>query len=90
MLSYDLSKNIILKTSFVKMSQFVHLLSTAGIGTPADFWVPTTDKIPPQKSYQYTFGTDIYLKNRTVFLNFEVFYDKNIVQCRIMKFSRIR
>lgn len=42
------------KASYATMQQNVHLLSTSGTGLPTDLWVPATEKVAPQKSYQVT------------------------------------
>ena len=52
-----------LKTSFATMTQYLHLLTNSGIGLPTDLWVPPTDKIEPQKSWQATLGIAHTLKN---------------------------
>jgi len=44
------------KFSFASMSQYIHLLSTTGIGLPTDLWVPSTEKIAPQKTWQIATG----------------------------------
>ena len=38
------------------MRQFVHLLAFEGIGLPTDLWLPTTDRILPQESWQVAAG----------------------------------
>ncbi|MEE9372772.1 MAG: TonB-dependent receptor [Saprospiraceae bacterium] len=43
-----------LKISYTRMNQFLHLLTSAGIGLPNDVWVPSTSKIPPQESDQFS------------------------------------
>ncbi len=52
MLLPDLS----LKASFASMRQFIHLLTNAGLGLPTDLWVPSTNRIAPQNSYQVGLG----------------------------------
>lgn len=42
------------KASYATMQQNVHLLSTSGVGLPTDLWVPATEKVAPQTSYQIT------------------------------------
>lgn len=42
------------KASYATMQQNVHLLSTSGVGLPTDLWVPATEKVAPQSSYQVT------------------------------------
>lgn len=57
---YLLDPSSSLKFSYVQMAQFVHLLTNAGLGLPTDLWVPSTDKIGPQESWQVAAG---YFKN---------------------------
>lgn len=45
-----------IKTSYARMSQFVHLLTNPGIGLPTDLWLPTTEAVPPEHSHQWTLG----------------------------------
>lgn len=45
-----------LKASYAKMSQYIHLLSTATISLPTDLWLPTTKEVKPQESQQIAFG----------------------------------
>lgn len=53
---YLITDDLSAKASFVQMNQFIHLLTNSSIGLPTDLWVPVTDKIPVQKSYQYAAG----------------------------------
>ena len=53
---YQLSKDVILKEYYTKMSQYVHLLSSMPIAMPTDLWVPVTKKIKPMRSHQYSLG----------------------------------
>jgi hypothetical protein len=54
-LGYALGK-VSLQASFATMTQFLHLLTNSGIGLPTDLWVASTDKVPPQRSWQATLG----------------------------------
>ena len=45
-----------LKASAVRMKQYVHLLTNSGIGLPTDLWVPSTDRVRPQASWQASVG----------------------------------
>lgn len=51
-----LSDNVSIKGSYVQMTQFIHLLANSSVGLPIDIWVPATDKIAPQDSWQAAFG----------------------------------
>lgn len=62
-----------LKFSYVEMAQFVHLLTNAGLGLPTDLWVPSTDRVKPQESHQFSVG---YFKKLGpgIELSFEGYY----------------
>ncbi|HEY0895426.1 MAG TPA: TonB-dependent receptor, partial [Sphingobacteriaceae bacterium] len=65
-----------IRVSYTEMSQYIHLLTTAGTGSPADIWVPSSKNIVPQTSWQSTLG---YAKNmfaNRVMLNIDGFYKK--------------
>lgn len=53
---YLLDQNTSLKASFVTMTQFIHLLTNAGLGLPTDLWVPATPQIGPQTAMQVAVG----------------------------------
>ena len=53
---YLLSPQISLKASYSQMAQFIHLLTNAGVGLPTDLWVPSTERIRPQRSQQFALG----------------------------------
>jgi hypothetical protein len=55
-LRYLLPKDIALKASFATMAQFIHLLTNEGIGLPTDLWLPSTDRITPESSWQAALG----------------------------------
>ena len=38
------------------MNQYIHLLSSTGVGLPTDLWVPATNNVRPQRSNQVAFG----------------------------------
>ncbi len=45
-----------LSVSFARMRQHLHLLTRTGIGLPEDLWVPSTENIRPQDSWQGVVG----------------------------------
>ncbi len=53
---YLLDPNSSIKISYVQMAQFIHLLTNAGLGLPTDLWVPSTNRIGPQESWQAAAG----------------------------------
>lgn len=36
--------------------QYLHLLSTSGVGLPTDIWIPSTNRTRPQTAWQYVLG----------------------------------
>ena len=63
-----------LKASYATMSQYIHLLSNAGIGLPTDLWVPATNKVKPQGSKQIALGLARSLKDKQYELSIETYY----------------
>ncbi|MDR3678702.1 MAG: TonB-dependent receptor [Flavipsychrobacter sp.] len=53
---YLINEKLSAKASYVQMNQYINLLTNSSIGLPTDLWVPSTDKIPPQKSQQVAAG----------------------------------
>lgn len=56
LMSYMIMDNLSVKASYAKMNQYIHLLTSTGIGLPTDLWVPATNKIGPQNSSQVALG----------------------------------
>lgn len=55
-LNYPLSNSIALKGSFATMRQYINLLTNERLGLPTDLWVPSTESIKPQDSWQAAIG----------------------------------
>ncbi|MGB3777421.1 MAG: TonB-dependent receptor [Tunicatimonas sp.] len=53
---YLVSPQLSLKASYSRMTQFIHLLTNAGVGLPTDLWVSSTDRIRPQDAQQFALG----------------------------------
>ena len=53
---YRLATNWSLKASVARMTQYIHLLNNVGIGLPTDLWVPSTENVGPQRSWQGALG----------------------------------
>jgi TonB dependent receptor/CarboxypepD_reg-like domain/TonB-dependent Receptor Plug Domain len=74
-LNYALPNATAVKASFATMTQFIHLLTNEGIGLPTDLWVPSTDRIKPENSWQAALGAAKSLgKNKDYELTAEVYY----------------
>lgn len=55
-LRYLMNNDIALKASYTKMSQFINLLTNESLSLPTDLWVPSTERIKPQDSWQVAGG----------------------------------
>lgn len=77
---YKLTDNLGLKASYSKMTQHLHLLSRSGIGLPTDLWVPSTQEIAPQVSWQMAGGFDLSIGQSTA-IEVEVYHKrmKNLI-----------
>ncbi|WP_452233330.1 TonB-dependent receptor plug domain-containing protein [Larkinella insperata] len=53
---YKLPGDWTIKGAYAQMNQYVHMLSSTGVGLPTDLWVPTTDRVKPQQSEQVALG----------------------------------
>ena len=54
--SYVLPRDWVLKASYARNNQFVHLLTNTGAGLSTDLWVPATERVPPQQADQIAVG----------------------------------
>ena len=53
---YLLGETLALKASYARMTQYIHLLTNAGLGLPTDLWVPATERVRPQQAQQAAIG----------------------------------
>lgn len=61
------------KTSYSRMNQYVHLLTSSGVSLPTDIWYPSTRLVRPEKSDQIALGTSI-LVGKNVLVTWEAWY----------------
>ena len=55
-LNYLLNNSVAIKASFATMAQFINLLTNEQLSLPTDLWVPSTDRVKPQTSWQVALG----------------------------------
>lgn len=79
--SYSFEKNSSIMASYMRANQFVHLLSTTGMGLATDLWVPVTDRVPPIQSDQVSLRFLKRLPNKNLKVSFETYrkYLRNII-----------
>jgi outer membrane cobalamin receptor len=70
---YLLNDRMSIKASYSRMNQFLHLLSNPTVGLPTDLWVPSTNKIKPELSDQYSLGYSTKLNDKFDF-SVETYY----------------
>ncbi|MDX9883979.1 MAG: TonB-dependent receptor plug domain-containing protein [Prolixibacteraceae bacterium] len=68
-----LDENTTWSAAYTRMSQSIHLLTNSNIGLPSDIWVPTTSRINPEKSDQFSLGMNRIFSNG-IRLNAEMYY----------------
>lgn len=55
-LKYQPIPALSLKASYTWMTQFVHKISNSVLDLPTDYWVPTTERLRPMRSWQVAAG----------------------------------
>lgn len=75
-LSYNIKPDLALKASYSQMNQYIHLLSSSGIGLPTDLWVSSTDVVRPQRSEQFAIGIAKDFLDKDYSLTVEGYYKK--------------
>lgn len=73
-LALRLQNDVAIKGSYASMNQYVHMLSNTGVSLPTDLWVPTTDRIRPQRSQQVALGMVKDFRNNDLTLSVEGYY----------------
>ena len=64
------------KASYTLMSQFVHKIANSFLDLPTDYWVPTTARLHPMRSWQVAAGA--YMKpNKHWLLSLEAYYKRS-------------
>ncbi len=72
---YKATDKLSIKASYALMSQYMHLVSTAGVSLPTDIWYPSTKQVLPQRSQQVAAGFS-YLLGGGYFLTNEYYYKR--------------
>ena len=60
-IQYRAGGNTMLDASYAQSRQYAHFLSRQGIGVPMDIWLPPTDKVGPQRSWELALGATHFL-----------------------------
>ncbi|MCA0428606.1 MAG: TonB-dependent receptor [Bacteroidetes bacterium] len=78
---YQLKSDLAAKGSFATMNQYIHMISNTGIGLPTDLWVPSSDVLKPQNSWQVAGGLAKDLVEKELLISVEGYYkeSKNVI-----------
>ncbi len=76
-LLYFIRPDLSWKNSYAAMNQYVHLLSSTGIGLPTDLWIPSTANIKPQSTWQVASGLSKDFIDLGLELSMEGYYKKS-------------
>ncbi|MCG9880063.1 MAG: TonB-dependent receptor [Bacteroidia bacterium] len=75
--AYKIKNDLAIKASYAMMNQYIHLLSNTGIGLPTDLWVPSTDYVKPQNSWQLAAGIVKDFLNKGFSISLEGYYKES-------------
>ncbi len=83
-LRYKVDDRSSVKASYARMTQYMHLVSSASLALPTDLWYPVTPNIKPGTSDQVSLGYYYNIANTGINLSAEVYYKKlnNLVEYR--------
>jgi hypothetical protein len=73
-LRYSINESTSLKAGVARNLQYIHLVSNAGSTLPTDLWVPSTYRVKPQISMQYSAGVFKNFHDNIFETSVEVYY----------------
>jgi hypothetical protein len=73
-LKTNISENATIKSSYAKMYQYLHLVSSSAAFLPTDIWYPSAEGILPQSSDQISLGWHQAIKKNKYFTSLEGYY----------------
>lgn len=73
-IQYQQDRSLSYALSATRMKQFIHLLTTSGVGFSNDIWVPATRNVPPQSAQQIAFSASKKWMDSFWELQVEAFY----------------
>lgn len=59
-LKYQVDKSSSVKLSYMRMAQYIHLLTSSSASLPTDIWIPSTESLKPLLGEQFSLG---YFRN---------------------------
>jgi outer membrane receptor for ferrienterochelin and colicin len=82
-LAYQFSDKLSVEVAASRMVQYIHLLTSSGIGFPTDLWVPSSKSIKPQIADQVSAGA-VWQPGSHISFGWQVYYKRmqNLTQYR--------
>ncbi|MBC7912779.1 MAG: TonB-dependent receptor [Pyrinomonadaceae bacterium] len=74
LLKKSISPTASIKLSFTRNVQPLHLVSVTAINFPTDFWLPSLDRLPPEKGLQASIGYFVNSTNKKYESYIDVYY----------------
>ena len=74
-LNYQIVKQLSMQAGIGKMAQALHLVTGSDAGFPNDIWLPASDLVPPQESWQGVLGLQ-YQTKKSYHFSLEAYYKK--------------
>lgn len=71
---YVLNTKSSIKASYTYNLQYIHLASLSAVTLPIDTWVPSSERVKPQKGSQYALGYFRNFKDNTYETSVEIYY----------------
>ena len=71
---YSLNNETSVKAAVTRNLQYIHLVSNAGSTLPTDLWVPSTYRVKPQISWQYSAGLFKNFHDNTYETSLELYF----------------
>ena len=73
-LNYKISNTFSVKSSYNRMTQYIHLLSNTAASSSLDVWTPSTNNIKPENANVYVFGIFKNFQNNDFESSIEIYY----------------
>lgn len=83
-LRYQLTTKSAIKAAYTRHVQYIHLASASSITLPTDVWLPSTERIKPQKSDHFTLGYYLNAFNDMLTISVETYYKKLYNQIELL------
>ncbi len=82
-LTYQLTDKLSVEVAASRMVQYIHLLTSSGIGLPTDLWVPSSQAVKPQTAGQVSTGA-VWQPESHVSFGWQLYYKRmhNLTQYR--------